>query len=806
MSPLRWFRKHATWMLIIFGVVLMAIFGLGPVFDNMARGFQSSANAQEDPVIIEYRGGEVTRSRLDELQRNHFATRRFLNELMKQAAKQCETKEVQYGPLADMIRPLARTDNAEVVDEQMLVRKLLAERAEDEGVVISDGMVDDYMTLLCGQAEFSEADWRQINKLVNQRTPLTVIRDHLRLELKYTQMQRFASIGVPFNPVPTEAVELYAHANDRIECEVVPVSVTEYVSKVDGEPSRSEMMALYEEGKYEYEDAGKQQPGFKVPRKVNIQYFVAEMDTFLQNEKAKLTDGQVEAEYEKLVAAEDPIVVEVIPQADPQGFNMDFGDDKPAEASGDAAPAEKSDAMPEKSADGELKLDAEKDVPVLDLPDAKIEEPAIPDPKTLKEMPAVESTDGLKVTPAEEKGGLDQSFNVRSSKNQFASFVQEAEVEVAQEAAVETVAQETVAQEPAVETVAQESTDSEVGGLGGLELSDESAGPQTGENTKKTRIKPLSEVADEIRERLARAAAFRKKEEAKKRADILMDNYRMDVLRWEEGRDKDTTPAPDTPDFEAIAKENGLVFAETGLVDPFELRETKIGKVNFLVQVQSPQGGTRPDYQSVANKIFLDYDRVDVNYPQSISDLMTADAYVFWMSEKVEVRIPEFEESQEKIKEYWKHQQAIELATKAAQGMADKANSSGDKLTTLYPDDASPTGEFTWFRPGRSSQAVYGMPFGIEQPGEEFMESAFSLENGKATIAANESRDTVYVVQRITEASSVVELGDEYLDKQYFRFKRVPTDVMGAAQHYARELDLDWNQEFVKSMNLKRMK
>ena len=141
MSPLRWFRKHATWMLIIFGVVLMAIFGLGPVFDNMARGFQSSANAQEDPVIIEYRGGEVTRSRLDELQRNHFATRRFLNELMKQAAKQCETKEVQYGPLADMIRPLARTDNAEVVDEQMLVRKLLAERAEDEGVVISLSLI-----------------------------------------------------------------------------------------------------------------------------------------------------------------------------------------------------------------------------------------------------------------------------------------------------------------------------------------------------------------------------------------------------------------------------------------------------------------------------------------------------------------------------------------------------------------------------------------------------------------------------------------------------------------------------------------
>ena len=67
MSPLRWFRRHATWMLIIFGVVLMAIFGLGPVFDQMAQGFKNSGSSGEDPVIIKYRDGEITRSKLDEL-------------------------------------------------------------------------------------------------------------------------------------------------------------------------------------------------------------------------------------------------------------------------------------------------------------------------------------------------------------------------------------------------------------------------------------------------------------------------------------------------------------------------------------------------------------------------------------------------------------------------------------------------------------------------------------------------------------------------------------------------------------------
>ncbi len=781
MSPLRWFRRHATWMLIIFGVVLMAIFGLGPVFDQMANGFQSAATAVEDPVIIKYREGEITRTKLDELQRNHFATRRFLVSLVQQAAKQCEQKEVQFSPMADMVQPLGRTDDNDAVDEQMLVRKLLAERAQDEGVVISDGMIEDYLSLLAGQAEFTPRDWKQINKLVNQRTAMPSIRKHLKLELLAMQMQRYTSTGVPLNPIPTEAVELYARANDRMECEVVPVSVEEYVSKVSGQPGTAEMQALFEEGKYEYEDVGMQTPGFKVPRKVNIQYFVAEMDTFLQNEKSKLTDAEVEAEYEKLVEAEDPLVVEVVAQPETEGFKLDLGDDEtPADepAKEAATPAVDLPAAEGSSATEPAEAkDAASEVPM----------PEVPETETTKtEAPKAEAEE----VPATEGGGNDQSLIVRQTKSQFASFAQDAQEET-----------ETPAETPAAK---QE----EVGGLGDLQLSDESAGPQSGETTKKTRIKPLSEVADKIRERLARKVAFEKKDEAKKRAMVSMQTYQNQVLRWDTQReaDKAKTPKPPVPDFEAIAKENGLVFRETGLIDPFELRDTEIGKVNFPVQVQSPEGPVRMDFQSVSNRIFLDYDRVDVLIPQEVSDIMTANAYVYWMAEKVDVRIPEFDEAKPKIEKYWKYQQAFELAKKAAQEMATEAKSTGKKLTELYPETAAPTGEFTWFRPGRTATAVYGMPFGIKQPGEEFMQTAFGLKEGETGVAANETRDTVYVIQRTTPPVSMADLGSEYLDSHFFRFKRVPTDVMGAAQHYAQELEFDWRDEFVESMKLKRMK
>ena len=798
MSPLRWFRRHATWMLIIFGVVLMAIFGLGPVFDQMTRGFQNSGPI-DDPVIIKYREGEITRTALDGMQRNHFATRRFLLELVKQSAKQCEAKEVQYSPLAEMIQPLASTENQDVIDEQTLVRKLLADRAGDEGVVVSDGMINDYLSLMAGNADFSDRDLKQINKLVNNNIPFISIRNHLALELKSMQMQRYASVGIPLNPVPTEAVELYARANDRIECEVVPVSVEEYISKVTGEPSSAEMQALFEEGKYEYVDMGMKKPGFKIPRKVNVQYFVAEMATFLQNEKNKLTDAQVEAEYEKLVAAEDPIVVEIVPQSEPAGFDINIGEDE-SEKTGEPG-AEKTDATDTddaKTGESKTELDVKAEVPVLNMPEAKTEEPAVPDPEALINEPPVEAKpDGLKVTPAEGEGG--QSLTVRKTKHQFASFVQEKEAA----AAVEAVLGDTTPK--AQQTADGENTQDDVGGIDDLELSDETAGPMTGETDKKTRIKPLSEVADEIRTRLARAAAFKKKDEASKRAEISLKTHQMQVLTWENSRDRDTTPKPTPPDFEVIAKENGLIFHETGLVDRFELADTEIGKVNFPVQVQSPQGPMRMDFQSVNNKIFLDYDRVDLLIPQRVSDIITGNAYVIWTSEKEDVRIADLAESKEKIIKYWKYQKAVELAREAAEGMASKA-SADQKLTTLFPEKAAPTGEFTWFRPGRSAEAAYGNPFGITRPGEEFMRTAFALGDGEAGVAANDSRDTIYVIQRTTPATPVADTGKEYLDQQYFRFKRVPTGVMGAAQHYARELEFDWRDEFVKSMELKRMK
>ena len=48
-------------------------------------------------------------------------------------------------------------------------------------------------------------------------------------------------------------------------------------------------------------------------KKARIQYFFAKLDTFVENEMAKITDEQVQEEYNKLLEAEDNLVMQVIP-------------------------------------------------------------------------------------------------------------------------------------------------------------------------------------------------------------------------------------------------------------------------------------------------------------------------------------------------------------------------------------------------------------------------------------------------------------------------------------------------------------
>lgn len=811
-NPLRWFRQNSKILVVFLGIGAMAIFGLGPVFDVLSRSSSYDEGGQ-NPVVATWKGGELKRSDLDMLRRRHYDVLRFQQGVQQAAVAQ---KGEEYQPFVapiQAIRDSNETAQAQI-DDQLMERMLLAEKATAEGFVISDGMIDDFLALLAGEAEFSRADLEAINIEANQRScSLEQVRRHLKTELLYRQMRVMASSGKPIFPNPTESMELYSKISNRIECEVIPVPVSQFVDEVTEEPSNATLRSLYKDGKSQYPDPTGEEPGFKVGRRLVAQYFIADYDTFQQNEINKLTDAQVEAEYDRLVAAEDDMVMEVIPE--------EVEDDvvTPDESSEEAKPkADGQSINVRKMKNRRVSLRAQEEETgeaadaVTEVVEAVSEatqeaatveaksEPAVDETATDKPADTVENTGEQATESVEETTETKTEETVDSTESEQPSAV-EAKDETAstadEKSEVKTEEQADTEQSDMVEgskksdDVAFKSTEEE-----------DSIGPLLTDTPKlKKQAKPLRDVADAIKRQLVAADVKKAIDEALVEASSQVSNYRGAYMSWKINKESGSKDEQPVFDYEGIAKSLNLIANETPVVDDEGLEQEPIGKVMTLINVASRGGQYQPQAVSVANYIFNKFEQLDEYESETIMDFQTRSQYIFWLSDKREPRIPSFDECRDDIIALWKQQQAFDLAQAEASRLAESmSDQRAKKLSAVFPDRTVKTGEFTWF-------SNYGRPaissvIGVSSPGDDFMSTAFGLGKLETDHSSNGSRDTVYVVQRVSEEQPIDEVATDYMENQFFKFKQIPTQVRDTATWYGNQMNLDWNAEFVEEMGL----
>ena len=254
--------------MVVLGSGAMVIFGLGPVFDTLSRPPRGGGSS-ENRVIAEWNDGEITRDDLRLMQVNHFRTQQFLEALQLTAMKE---KGDDFRPLAARIPPIQQDQQTQQydVDQQLIERMVLARKAELEGVIASDGVVDNYLAMVSGDVGFTENDMARINEKANQGScSLGNIRQHLRLELLAQQMRMLMQAGIPVIPNPLEAIQYHAMVAEKVECDVLPISVDNYLSKT-GEPEILELKKIYEEGRFNYPFPDNEKPGFKQRNKVAL--------------------------------------------------------------------------------------------------------------------------------------------------------------------------------------------------------------------------------------------------------------------------------------------------------------------------------------------------------------------------------------------------------------------------------------------------------------------------------------------------------------------------------------------------------
>lgn len=842
-SPLRWFRKHSMFFMVVFGIGAMVIFGLGSVV-GLINPNDMNGQSGADEVVATWRDGKVTRSQLQMMQGRHFQAHRFLQGVYEAAVK--EKGGEGFRPTVNVISSIRRDLNEAQFDEQVLQRHLLAQKAKDEGFLINDQMVYDYISQIAGNAPFSRNDFRSINREVNfGKAALETVVQTLKSELLFQQVMVMTGGGMPTVPNATESVQFYDRTHRQVVCKIMDFPVDEYIEKVTEEAPTSELKAIFKAGRYEYPDGVGEVPGFKARKKVRLKYFAAKRDTFLENEMNKLTAEEIQKEYERLVELEDNMVMEVVPQEKEEDKGPalnDGGSELPGSENGEAGESTEGEAPAPPEAPALPQDSAVKDLnEVMDMPN-KPKEGEVP-----LEGPGAEEAPG--------EGG--QSSVVRNLAARYASMQdvppQETPVEQVQQGEIAPEGQVVPEGEAILEggVVAEEGTAPKVkitpdDGVVqemtlGVQDSNEPASGNAAESTdaapappaaptvevkqapagsgitvtpaddpdfkKKPEIerrpKPLKDCLEQIKRSMKSEAASNALKAALDGAENKIRLHQMMYGRWESRPQNDESkPVPSEPDYKAIADEFGLEFNETDLIDRTEMADETIGQI---VSFEFSGGrNRRPTQFNVGDRIFDQYYDTTLYAPNRVDDFRSGATYLYFVTEKKDQEILSYADALPKVKEFWKRKTGVERARAAAQEIATKINNQPTNMIMINAEKTIDTGEFSWFSNQGGGGLDYGTPTGVINAGDEFMETVFELELRKAGVATNDSRDHVYAIQLIKESESTTDsIGDEYLNDQFFKFKRQPADVSSLSGLYMTKLNEKWRDNFVEDMELK---
>ncbi|MCE2792639.1 MAG: hypothetical protein LW697_09330, partial [Blastopirellula sp.] len=316
------------------------------------------------------------------------------------------------------------------------------------------------------------------------------------------------------------------------------------------------------------------------------------------------------------------------------------------------------------------------------------------------------------------------------------------------------------------------------------------------------RPKPLKDVADQLKRSMKATAAEEAMNNAVDEADSAVREYQSELRDWEVTPEKERGTKP-TFDPAAIAKRLNLQFVETELQTIRQLADSPTGKITHYVRTQ-----TNFAPESVVQYVAPRFSQLQPFESFTFRDIFSANekglqrsTNVFWSVEKVEAKIPTFEEAKPDIEKYWKYQQAVELAKGDAEKAAAEVNSSGKKLSEIFGDKAIPTGQFPWFSAGLGSFGYFDIP-GVSKPGEEFMSTAFSLQPGKAGIAVNNDRSQVYVIRLTSDDTrSTTDMMKQFAESLTPQ-KPYPQSLDSVSTNYLRRSFSEWQDQFLQTQKI----
>ncbi|MEE2642301.1 MAG: hypothetical protein VX768_16845 [Planctomycetota bacterium] len=776
-------------MLVIFGVLLMIVFTVGGILDSWFQNSNPNRAAKRQVATTSF--GNFTNYDMEDWSDANRRVAEFTFELFQLAGGQDKAKAV---PIS-----LLNTSTVEARDRDILSRMAHARFAEEKGMYVGEETMEDYFNMLCNNELGNQGKTVEQFSRELQRGSLADVKAHLRTELLAIYGRRLMVAGIAQgSATPTEIWEAHRRIREKFQIEYYVIDVAP-ASSIEDTPTMEQMKELFAEG----EDQSPEfaiGPGFKTPRMATVGYFAINRKTFLEEEKKKITEAQIQAKYNEWVENEDFRVIDNSSPALPSGGDFelpgtkkDESEKQDPEAAGLNSPE---NSQPEKGQpENGSKNEATKD-PVADAADApakaaeKSDKPAAKTDAP-KETPPKKEQSGQQLKAQQEFQFVSLPSPQQEPKKEPVTNAKETNSALEKQ---DSAKQDSPKQAPAKDgaTPPQENPKPAKQNSAPPTEGSEPEKPSTGEGQTpaekngspdslppvsipplnqekdKPKIKPLDdEMRDTIREELARpasdAAIKTTIEAAREMLEIYLSEYDEYLQYPEEFADFEA------PDFEAFAKENGLSFAMFEQIDFRTLEKSDFGKAGL------PPTPNRQNPGTVATDVFfVSFERgstFEIKQTSPVDDV----EYLYWVTDRENSERVTFKDAQPRIIEYFRQQKAVAAAEARAEDIITNLDKENMRLSAKFPgaEQVTLSREFGWLE---ISEAIEDMaannpqmaaqfqqflapkPGSIVKEGAEdakplegvdvdFMSRIFALEENEAGFSVNATKDKVYVFQ-----------------------------------------------------------
>lgn len=744
-NPFRRFRKHQKVWLAFLALAAMISFVILPIWmDSM------SSSGGKDPVVVSTtRYGDIRETKLRMLVSDRLILRGFFEQLAQSA--------MEAGGDARGLMSVARALGS-VGEEEVVETWLMAKRAEELGIMVSDQEINQFLSDLTSQQKVSREAFLQAMQYrhISDDDLFRILRQEL-LALRLQQMFGISLGGA----TPAQRWDYYQRLNERARIEVAALPVADFVDQVP-DPDDATLQVFFDQHKKQYFDPASPEPGFHEPQKIALEYFKANVDA------VAVSDAEIEKYYQEHKDTE--FVQETLPEVKKEA---------PTAKEETKEAKETSEAKPEAPK-------AEKPAATDAKPAEKATEPA--EKKEEPQTPAKDKTSSMKATspfrlaayqPEDkkdlQKDGKPEGKQTEAAKKDVPKPAAPAEAPVTKETKPDPKAPE-----------AEKKAEKE---------------PESKPATEQSKYIPLEKVKARIRNTLADGKIRETLNRIQDRMSQYHDELTLYEVRSEDTAKKSSLKAPEKPDFAKLAKDNGLGFYTTPLNSPLEVNALDVGQ-SFLGQ----------------NTPFLQYAFETLpKYRPEVSQDVEGNYFLFWKTDQVAERIPEFKEPgvRERVLRAWKMVQARKLAEDRAKQLAEEARKAGKPLKDVFAGQPKITVQesepFSWMtygafpawwaqtppqiskitaagkkdeKPGKETEIV-------DMPGNDFMRQVFGLEKGQVSVALNQPKTVTYVV-RIADVTPAI--WQAFLAEDFSRYVRV-------AEQDQRAIAQAWRDGLKKAVN-----